>query len=35
MAEVQCDSITFTVNTPADIIAREEKVKHPDQLQSK
>ena len=36
MAEVQCDSIAFAVNTHAFIIAREEKVKqYPDQLQTK
>ena len=35
MAEVQCDSIKFRVNTHAYIIAREEKVKQqPDQLQT-
>ena len=35
MAEVQFDSIAFAVNTHANIIAREEKVKQqPDQLQT-
>ena len=35
MAEVQCDSIIFAVNTHAYIIAREKKVKQqPDQLQT-